>query len=372
MLETKGVDVMKWTQDRMSNPVSDSELETLGQRAKEIGATQVSISIPFGLSNTVAECLRWATAIRSKGMKVTWRMDDPSKHPMYNQPIAVGSAALSTATYHSRVKSFIESNPNLFQESDEWAIYYEPTSFWSGDGKTVHIFNAAISWLTPNSPQNFSDFFIGLYDVSVAAFATIGKNVKCGLTSSNGSEYMGGHWIEKRLVDKVGYVCTDHYVDGDPAKLEEDLRAMKAFYGKPIYLQESAPNRNAEPDAAAIKAYFDALKRLVADGTLVRFNYWGLWGGDSVGLLNDDLTLNEIGIALKDFYGGGVVTPPPPDPDTGHAELIAMLTSIEEKIDTEIANIQAVETKLAQAKAIVWGLGTTSSKISKLKTLLPQ
>src|SRR3990167_2957240 len=189
MLETV-VSFMKHQQDRMNDPMSLPEIQVVVKRAKEVGFKKGTIDVPFGLGNTITEAQRWVDVMEAEGMGVVWRMDDPSKHPMYNQPIFVGANALAPSVYYGRAESLIKNNPNLFKDGHEWAIYYESTTVWKGDSKEMNFWDQSKSWLNSNTKENYAKFFIDLIDVCKGSFTSINKNVEVGYHSVNGSEYL--------------------------------------------------------------------------------------------------------------------------------------------------------------------------------------
>jgi len=335
MLETKMISFMKWTKDTMSNPPSDATIDSLVKAAKSAGATHCELAHPFGLSNTASEMKRWADKIHAAGMNITVRSADVDMEGLYGHAQAVGPNRKPTQYYIDEAVNFIKANP-IFKDGDEFAPFPE---------RTEGIFQDATSWIWPNDPGTYGAFFVSLADSCAAAFASIGKNIKCGLSSNNASELLSG-WMSKAVSDKYGYVCIDHYVDGNPTQLDSDLRTIFSKYGKPIYLQESAPDRFTVPSAALIQSYFQVLTKLVTDGVLARYGYWGMWSGTPEACINADFTLNAVGLGLQAFQK---TTPTPtPTPD---------LTPRVVALETAVANLTkrtaALEAKLAIIKSIL-------------------
>lgn len=353
MLETKMVSFMKHTKDRMNNPLPDSDIDKLILAAKQVGATHCELAQPLGLANTASDMLRWANKIHAAGMLVTFRSAHVDMEGLYGHVKAVGTARKPLQFYIDEAANFIIANPALFKDGDEWAVYPE---------RTEAIWQDSTSWFWPNDPGTYANFFISLADTCKTSFTFIGKKVQVGLSSNNASEIMSG-WMSKAMSDKYGYVCVDHYVDGDPAKLEADIRSMATRMGKPIYLQESAADRfTLITDPAKLKTYFDVLKRLVKDGVIVRFGYWGMWAGTPEGCIKDDFTLNEKGLGLKDFFA---YTDQP-----GSVDLTPLVTAID-KLDTSVNTLTLYADTLKAARAIIYSSSTNTTKINKLKALIP-
>lgn len=303
ILETKMVSFMKWTKDTMKNPPSDATIDKLIATAVSGGFTHGELAHPLGMPNGASEMARWTTKMYAAGLKPTFRCSDPYMEGIYNFTKAVGPNRKPQQYYIDQATDFIKSNPGLFKDGAEWAIYTE---------RTEGIWNDATSWIWPNDPNTFANFFVALHDACAVEFTNLGVKVAVGLSSINGSEALS-KWFSKTIPNKYGYLCVDHYTDSDPDKLARDLRAMKAYYGKPIYLQESAPDRFKNSTQAQIDAYFVVIKSLIDDGTIAKYGYWGMWFGTPEACINFDFTLNAIGLGLKALT---IPVPTPNDPPT--------------------------------------------------------
>lgn len=324
-METKMISFMKWTKDTMNNVPSDATIDNLVKTAKSASFTHGEVAVPLGKSNSAVEMKRWGDKIHTAGMLGTFRPADVDMEAIYGRIAAVGANRKTQQYYIDECVNFIKANP-IFKDGDEWCPFPE---------RTEGIFQDATSWIWPNDPATYANFFISLAQACKVAFGTV--KVQVGLSSNNASELLSG-WMPKTLSDSFGYVCIDHYVDGNPTQLDKDLRAIFAKYGKPIYLQESAPDRFTTPSAALIQSYFQILTKLVADGVVARYGYWGMWSGTPEACINSDFSLNAVGQGLKTFYGGTAPTPVP--------DLTPRVIALE-------AKVTALENKFAGMKAII-------------------
>ena len=56
---------------------------------------------------------------------------------------------------------------------------------------------------------------------------------------------------------------------------------------------------------------YDVLTKLTNEGILIGFNYWGGWAGTGESILNGDLTVNEYGKLLGEYFGTETPIPVP-------------------------------------------------------------
>jgi len=352
------ISAMKWTKDTHDTPPADAVIDKVIAGIKSTGATNIEVATVLGRPNWLEQSKRWADRIHAFG-SATWRCahqemeferkSDGSITGLYGVTPAIGANRKPQQFYIDLAVQTILANPTLFKDGDEWAIYPE---------RTEGIFNDSSSWISPNTPSAYADFYIRLADASAAAFAQIGKKVTVGLSANNASEVLSG-WMPMNIMQKAGYVVVDHYVDGDSARLESDLRTMKSRTGLPIYLQESAPHRMTNPTPEMISSYFKALTRLVEDGVLQKFGSWSGWIGNPESIFNSDFTLNAHGQALKAFFTPAVL----PTPTTDLKPVLDAIADLKLSVDSRVT--------LEKCEAIIWGAGTLSVKMAKLKELIP-
>jgi len=170
MLETKMVSAMKWTKDTHNSPPSDSTIDKVVGGIKSTGATNTEIATVFGRANWAVESQRWADRIHAS-MNVTWRCASDDMEGLYGVTKAVGVNRKPQQFYIDLAVNTILQNPTLFKDGDEWAIYPE---------RTEGIWQDATSWIWPNDPGTFYNFFAKLADDCQTAFNTIGKD-RCTL-----------------------------------------------------------------------------------------------------------------------------------------------------------------------------------------------
>jgi hypothetical protein len=90
-------------------------------------------------------------------------------------------------------------------------------------------------------------------------------------------------------------------------EMEADLRGIYAQRGKPVFLQEWGDYWNQGMDANQrlnyLNSMYTMLGRLVAEGILIGFGYWGAWINSAEGLLASETSLNDRGLKLKEHFG---------------------------------------------------------------------
>lgn len=309
MLDVILLSFMKWTKDTHNSPPADATLDSLVAAAVDLGVTHCEVATVLGRPNWASESLRWSSRIHTAGKSVTWRCASDQMEGLYGVTHAVGVNRIAEQDYIDLAVNAILDNEDLFADGDEWAIYPE---------RTEGIFSDATSWITPNTPSNYADFFDALGEACAAAFVTIGKDVAVNLQANNFSELNSG-WMNGLIVTNAGFKVIDHYDDGDAAGLEASIRAVHAMYGGaayPIYLQESAVHRFSTPTTLQITEYFGSIQSMVDDGVITRYGYWGGWTGTPESIFEADFSLNESGLALKAFIIANTVIETIPDAPT--------------------------------------------------------
>lgn len=302
MLMTKMVSVMKHTKDRMDNPMLVAEIMQLLDTIKSTGATHVEVSTVIGHPNFVAHSELWANWIHTKGMKVTWRNAHINMEGLYNQPRFVGGNRKPVQFWIDEAVKAAQALRNIVQSGDEWAIYPE---------RTEGIFSNNDAWIFDGLPESYAQAFVAIH---TACAAVLTPGTKVGLSANNASELLSG-WMPRSLIDYAGTAVVDHYRDGNPAQYEQEIRAISAKYGKPVYVQEGAPHRFIVPSKAESDAYYAVNKKLADENILVGFGSWSGWAGAPESIINGDFTLNDNGLSLKNWWDGSPMPDPTPDPD---------------------------------------------------------
>lgn len=339
----KGVDVMKFTKDTVTNQPDDATIQNIVQTLTvHIRPTHIAMSTPLDGSTDYptggtpsprsAENFTqlWADTIHANGARVLWRGTWSGIEGIYNFPARVGANRFPTGTAASaptdgattwlgKTYAYIVNHPSYFADGDIWAplpertegIFQDSTSFLPHDGAGIQA--------------NYANFFIDLQKVSAAAFEVIGKRVQTGWTAQNFSEVKSG-WLPNSLFDAAGIVVVDHYgITHTAAEMESDLRAVSTQRGKQVFLQEWGDYWNSGLDATSRNAYlqnmYAVFQKLANEGILAGFNYWGGWDNNAEGILsaaNGVYSINDRGILLSQFFGANAATgtPPPTDPGT--------------------------------------------------------
>ncbi len=350
---------MKLNKDNMGNPLSLAEIEQYLDVIKSTGATHVGIAPVGGHPNFALVGKRWLDAIHAKGLKATLRATHQNLEGLYGQPKYVGAGRVPLQFWIDKAGDMVRDLGTSLQAGDEFAIYPE---------RTEGIFQDATSWLWPNDPTTYANAFIAIHE---GMRSIIPMGVVLGLSSNNASELLSG-WMSKSLSDKYGVVPTDHYVDGNPTQFEADVRKVFANYGKKVYVQEGSANRFTVPTTQQVADYFNVLKKLDLEGILYGFGSWSGWSGTPEAILNKTngiWSLNAQGEALKAWWITTPVPTPIPTPTPigpTNADVIAQVKLSEADI---LAEVKAEE-EIQKITAIVFGSGTMTSKITKLKTLL--
>ncbi len=336
----KSIDVMKYTKDVIANQPSAATINNLVATLRSASINYVAVSLPMDPSSDYPQVSQpapqdaysfsqtWADAIHNAGLHVMWRGTWAGIEGLYGFPKLVGTKRFPTGTASSaatdsnntwlgKTYQYIVNHPTFFANGDIWAPLPE---------RTEGIFQDSTSFLPYSGAgiqTNYPTFFRDLKTISDQAFSTIGKNLFTGYTANNYSEAKSG-WLAQSLIDTNGIIGIDYYGNNHtPEEMDTDLRAMAALYHHPIFLQEWGDYWNHLTDEATRSAYlqkmYTTMQKLVADGVLVGFNYWGGWVNNAEGILTKDdsgFHLNYRGQLLSDFYHANNTVAAQPIPTT--------------------------------------------------------
>jgi len=157
---------------------------------------------------------------------------------------------------------------------------------------------------SPQAADNLRNFLESSYANCVAAFAEIGKNVRCGLDSANGD--VAKDIYTKDMIAKTGnVVVVDDYV-ATADKLATDIENLHKEFGVPVMLGEfGAPipdihgNLTDDQQADLIN---QMMSKLYQDKDIMfGVNYWVISGG-STALLNDDGSSKPVVSVMQNYY----------------------------------------------------------------------
>jgi hypothetical protein len=196
--------------------------------------------------------------------------------------------------------------------------------------RTEGIFSESSSFLSHGGlgiQANYATFFNDLKKVSDLAFVKINKNVSTGFTANNFTE-VASTWLLKSIFDTAGLIVIDHYGSSHTTgEMDTDIRKIYSMYGRQVFLQEWGDYWNSGlPDSQRIEYLnnmYAVFQKLVNDGILIGFNYWGAWDNNLEGILkttgNNTYAINDRGLVLRNFFEtngssgngqGPIVTPP--------------------------------------------------------------
>ena len=370
----KLVSAMKLTKDMMDEPLSTLEINKYLDLYKSIGATHVDIAQVIGHPEYKDSTTMWMNAVHAKGMSVTLRSahqnmefernpDGSLKYRADGKPAGLYGAEAFVGSNRKPANFWIDEAVNALKDlpwkaGDEEAIYPE---------RTEGIFSDDTAFLFEGLPGSYADFFIQLHN---AIKDVVPSGVVVGMSANNASELLSG-WMPRSLSDKFGVVVVDHYVDGDPVKYEADIRKINQMYGKPVYVQESAPHRFEVPTHAEADAHYAVNKKLADEGILYGYGAWGGWVGNPESVITDT-GLTPAGIELRYWWEEGDDDNLPPDedePDEDDEEEVTIadvyleVLRLGEEIDAQV--------KLEMIEDIAWGSGTLSSRMKKIKIIVP-
>lgn len=338
-LQYTGVDVMKWTKDTMRNQPTNAEINGIVKAIMDnVRPEYISISIPmdatsaYGPNNVpaprTAEAFTqaWSDAIHAQGAKVLWRGTWSGIEGIYDFPKQVGANRLPTGTAASAVTDgnstwlgktykYIIDHPTFFQNGDIWAPLPE---------RTEGIFSDATSFISHGGyglQQNYAQFFIDVKAVSDTAFSAIGKNVITGLTANNFSEINSG-WMYNSVLQDAGVIVVDHYgITHMPQEMDHDIRKIHSERGLPVFIQEWGDYWHPDmPEAERmeyLRQMYAVYQKLVDDGILIGFNYWGAWEGPYEGILvrsGNNFGINARGMLVAQLFGTAPAPTQSPEP----------------------------------------------------------
>jgi len=322
----RSVDVMKYTKDVMAHQLSDEQIDNLVVTLKTLNINCIALSIPMDSSadypannkpsprDAYVLTGKWADTVHQHGLHVIWRgtwsgiegISGFARRVGANRFPAGTAASAATdgsSTWLGKTYQYIVGHPEFFVPGDVWAPLPE---------RTENIFQDGTSFL-PYSRDGinvtYTNFFNDLKTVSETAFAKIGKAVITGMTTNNYTEVKSG-WLPQSFFEAQGITVIDYYGDNHtPEEMDKDIRQMYAMHKKPLFLQEWSDYWNgglSEADRTDyLKRIYAVMQKLIDDGVLVGFNYWGGWSDTAESVLTQDgsgFHLNYRGRILQNFF----------------------------------------------------------------------
>lgn len=284
----QAVDTMKYSRDpsreKLNDPSYDLVIAKQVQDIAKIGATHVAIATPY--DNEFLPILkRWVQAARRNNLKVWFRGNFSGWEQWFGYP------KIDRAEHIRQIKSFITSNPELFETGDIFMGCPECENGGPGDPRRTGDVAA------------YRRFLISEHAAMRDGFRQIGKNVTIDYNSMNGD-------VAKLVMDRDttralgGTVVIDHYVR-TPEQLVRDVQEIARDSGGTVILGEfGVPildiNGQMTEDEQA-NWVSDALKLLISVPELKGLNYWVNLGG-STSLFNQDGSPRMVVNTLTGYF----------------------------------------------------------------------
>lgn len=296
----QSVDAMKDTKDAVCGQRSESWITSWVNKAVELGATHVALSVPYenpSCGDARAFEKLWIKVIRSKGLKVWHRQMPLAFEGIY-------SATKTSQDFLTTISNYIKNNPDNYQDGDIFTPIPEPQN-----GGISGITYCANNYCQFSSKEQFNQWLRDAMTVSKNAFSTIGKTgIKVGYFGFDGFVAWGSNnpdWhgiLEDSTIAAMGNITIDHYPELIGSTMQQGLDELVARYpGVDIVIGEwgSADNKNVEQE---VRDTMGAAKNHPA---VKGFNYWQ-FGPSGAGeqLINDDFSNRIQFDDVQKFYKG--------------------------------------------------------------------
>lgn len=302
----QSVDMMKYTKDNICSQSSTSTIDTLVQKAVDVGANYVAISgyyVNPACADDTAYMTRWVNSIRSHGLKVWFRMKDPAFEGDY-------SVAKTTSPDNMRhqlyMVNWITAN-NLVANGDIFTPNAEPQNggingvTYCGSPANCQFSSKADFNLWLRQTHTLADLALkakGLTTVKVGYYGFDGF-VAAGLGNP---DWQGQSQLEASTITMMGNVAIDHYPETIGHTLAQDLPTIKTAIGSttPIIISEYGTITTSSTTVAS--AQLNAFATTAAgEPNITGLNYWTLAGG-SEALLDGSFNNKPTFSVLKSFY----------------------------------------------------------------------
>lgn len=360
MLKETYIDVMTDSQDVAQSPLSSAEKDRRCNAIKGLGAIGVAVSTPYnvpsGYPDAMNQTHEWIVSAAKYGLKVWLRQSWADDEGWYGVPKQITNDRITdTANW---IKAYNAKYPSDLNNVTHFTAKPEPQNMGINGVNSSSNYRFA-------SPAVFNKWLRDMMYACKTAFTGIGFAgvdftkwgfdgfITCGYDNP---DWQGKSFLESATVTAMGNeIAVDHYPAAKP--YSDFVAVFKQTWPNIKYSVSEYGG-----DAAELKTVLDTVK----DDPMFAgfFNYWNLDGGADVALLTNGVP-NQTGTTLQSYYNGA--TTPPSNTDLG------IVLSAINGLDADIkAKIDQDKLLLGQIKVIVWGTDTTSTKVSKLKTLLPR
>lgn len=286
--EIQSIDTMKYSRDlarqEAKNVQFEKEIDSQISLIAQTGATHVAVGTPYD-DEFVPYLSKWVASARRHGLSVWFRGNFSGWEGWFDYP------RITEEEHTTKLQKFITNNSYLFEDGDIFTSCTECENGGPGDPRSTGRVN------------EFREFLINEYQISMRLFETMNKDVTAGMFSMNGD-------VAKLVMDRNttqnlgGVVVLDHYVR-DQDKLITDIEYIAKSSGGRVVLGElGAPipdihGAMSEKDQA--EWLNGALSRLVQNINVVGVNYWVSHGG-TTSLWRSSTEPKDAVSILKSYY----------------------------------------------------------------------
>ena len=313
--EIRSVSYMKETKDRVCNPWGAEQIGIFVQRAKELGATHVTLETPY--DNPVCDGARegnfsidytkqWIDEIRAHDLGVWHRHMFIPFEGIYRDHMPLEKRKEPNLPYADMVAQYIADHPDFFQRGDVFTLMPEPQNGGIEQYGTKDCGPSNVC-IFPTI-QSFNDFLVVGLDAARAEFAKLGLEDDitfscCGfdgymMWGDNNPDHQGRTKIDSRIGSRAIF-SIDHYPAPD-STMEADLREFRYMWGNvPIIVEEWGATRDDRDPVADIEESLTALRE---DPHIIGVGYWQGGPQGHEGLLTPNLRPNASFTAVQEQF----------------------------------------------------------------------
>lgn len=286
--QIQSVDTMKQSRDlvrvKLYDKTFDKSIDKQVVDIAEIGATHIAIATPYD-KEFVPFLKRWIESARKNNLNVWLRGNWSGWEGWFDYP-----KNLSLKKHIQKTVSFIENNPELFQDGDIFSPCPECENGNIGDPRQT------------KRVDEFRKFIIDEYEASQDAFGKINKNVIISYPF-NGD-------VAKLVMDKKttnalgGYVTIDHYVKTPEQTISDIKKISESSEGKIILGEFGVPildiHKNFSKDDQ-VKWIDEFMQKVSLTKELFGVNYWVNIGGSTAIWNKDGSPTKSVAVLRKAF-----------------------------------------------------------------------
>ncbi len=280
-------DARKWKDKVDLQQNIDWEMQTI----KGLGANCVAIDTPYD-AEFMPYLQKWVTSARYHNLHIWFRGNFAGWEQWFNYP-----KITSTEMYLNKLKTFIISNSQLFEDGD----------IFTGAPEAEN--GGPFDQVEKNEYPDFRAFLIDQHTIEQQSFKKINKNVEINWQSMNGG--LAKRMLDQHTIDTIGHTVTiDHYIK-DSKDMGIYIRYFATKFKSKVIIGEFGapiPEINGSMTEDEQAAFVNKLmQELVANRDNVRgINYWDLYDG-STALMNPDQTPRKVAAIIKRYYSPAVV-----------------------------------------------------------------